>query len=387
MDIKIFTEMLRDKSFQDYKKMKYKYPADFTDFLEALKLYYSELPLRDSDGEGLVFIENHAAVSQSAVKLLLRGQSEYYGVKAVEEEIISTSAIESIDFSRESVRSILKGYAARDEQESRILGLKKGLEFIAEGSNKISEENLYRLYMMAVGDFAQESERLLPGNFYRHDTVYIVSDRIEHTGFPHEGLNACMKALIDFINREDGINDLVKAAVIHFYFACVHPYFNGNGRMARLLHLWFLIQRGYQSALFIPFSSRIEKSRRAYYNAFTQIEQNQRLSGKTDITPFIIYFNENVYSKMQDCASEDSLALYDGLLKSGAVTEKESRLWQFVLSCYGTEEFSTKRLERDFGDAAYATIRAFVLKFERLGLLCGVRYGTRVKYKMNNYNS
>ena len=36
---------------------------------------------------------------------------------------------------------------------------------------------------------------------------------------------------------------------------------------------------------------------------------------------------------------------------------------------YGDAEFSTKQLEKDFGDAAYATIRSFVLKFEKLGLI------------------
>ena len=64
------------------------------------------------------------------------------------------------------------------------------------------------------------------------------------------------------------------------------------------------------------------------------------------------------------------------------VTEKETKLWKFVLSNYGTEEFSTKQLEKDFGDAAYATIRGFVLKFEKLGLFCSVKYGTRFKYKV-----
>ena len=54
----------------------------------------------------------------------------------------------------------------------------------------------------------------------------------------------------------------------------------------------------------------------------------------------------------------------------------------FVLSYYGTGEFSTKQLEKDFKDAAYATIRGFVLKFENLGLLSSVKYRARVKYKV-----
>ena len=64
------------------------------------------------------------------------------------------------------------------------------------------------------------------------------------------------------------------------------------------------------------------------------------------------------------------------------MTEKETKLWKFVLSCYGTGEFSTKQLEKDFGDAAYATIRGFVQKFEKLGLFTSVKYGARVKYKV-----
>ena len=78
----------------------------------------------------------------------------------------------------------------------------------------------------------------------------------------------------------------------------------------------------------------------------------------------------------------DTLSIYKTALQSGNITEKETELWKFVLSFYGIDEFSTKQLEKDFGNAAYATIRAFVLKFERLNLLTSVKYGARVKYKI-----
>lgn len=384
MDIKLFTKILKDKHFTDYQKMKHKYGEDFNAFLQTLEeLYYKTLPLSDFDGNSIVFIENHAAVNQNAVKLLLQAQGKYYGIKAAEDEIIATSAIESIDFSRDSVRRILKGMAPCDEQENRILGIKHGLEFIADTTNKITEENFYKLYMMTVGDFLSGDDKLRDGNFYRHDKVYVVSDRVEHSGLDYKIVPVFMKSLIAFINEEDDINDFIKAAVIHFYIAYVHPYFDGNGRMARLVHLWFLIQKGYQSALFVPFSSHIEKSRKAYYDAYTAIEENKKYSGKIDVTPFILYFINNVYNKInEDCTAVETLTAYDEAVKNGKVTEKETRLWKFVLSCYGTREFSTKRLEKDFGDAAYATIRGFVLKFEELGLLSSVKYGVRVKYKV-----
>ena len=47
---------------------------------------------------------------------------------------------------------------------------------------------------------------------------------------------------------------------------------------------------------------------------------------------------------------------------------------------YGDAEFSTKQLEKDFGDAAYATIRSFVLKFEKLGLIKSTLFGNRLMF-------
>ena len=384
MDIKVFTKMLKDKHFTDYQKMHYKYGEDFKAFLQTLdEMYYKTLPLSDFEGNDIVFIENHATVNQRAVKMLLQARNNHYGIKSAEDEIVATSAIESIDFSRDSVRRILKGMAPNDEQENRILGIKHGLEFIADTDNKITEENIYKLYMMTVGDFLSDDDKLSGGNLYRHDTVYIVGDRVEHSGLDYKKVPQFMRSLVAFINADDDTNDLIKAAIIHFYIGFVHPYFDGNGRIARLVHLWFLVQKGYQSALFIPFSSKIEKSRKAYYDAYTAIEENKAYSGKIDVTPFILYFMNNVYNNMNEGSVDfETLTLYDDAVKNGKVTEKESKLWKFVLSFYGTEEFSTKQLEKDFGDAAYATIRGFVSKFEKLGLLSSAKYGARVKYKV-----
>ena len=164
MDILKFTQMLTDKSFPELKKLKYKYPSDFTGFLAALKeLYYKDIPLRAFDGTPLVYLENYAGVEIRSVKLLLRQQTEGYGVKAAEDEILASSAIESIDFNRDSIRNILKGLAPRDEAETRILGQKKGLDFIAEHGNKITEENLHTLYQMMVGDFLLGDDRVYVG--------------------------------------------------------------------------------------------------------------------------------------------------------------------------------------------------------------------------------
>ena len=307
----------------------------------------------------------------SAAKVLLTPQNntQLYGVKAME-EIVSTFTIEQVDFTRDSVRKILSGLAPTDESESRIFGMKKGLEFISDPANQITEETIHQLYEMAIGAYLPEEDRLLPGHFYRHDSVYVIGAKVEHTGFPWQALPERMGELVAFIREDSEINDLLKAALIHFYMAYLHPYFDGNGRMARLMHLWYLVQQGYSSALFVPLSEYINKSRKGYYDAYTLVEENATISGMLDATPFLAYFIENVYHKLNGVLpTAQTTEAFQTALSHGQVTEKEKALWEFVLSAYGDAEFSTKQLEKDFGNAAYATIRSFVLKFKKLGLL------------------
>lgn len=388
MEAALFAKMLSDPGILDLKKMGYKYGAsDLQEFLALLKHdFYQELPLHDFDGTPMVCLDSVVRISLPAARVLLTPQqsARLYGAKAMEEEIVSTFRIEQVDTSRESVRRILSGQVPKNDEEHCIYGMKLGLEFIADVSHTITEENLFRLYQMTIGDFLPEEDRLLPGNLYRHDSVYIVGNKVEHTGLPWQKLPACMAELVAFA-AEAAQNDLVKAAILHFALAYLHPYFDGNGRMARLLHLWYLVQQGYTSALFVPMSRFIEESRSRYYKAYTLVEQNQQLSGVLDVTPFLTYFAESVYSRLGEGQPQPrTLQAFDEALRQGEVTEKEQALWQFVLTAYGDEEFSTKRLEKDFGDAAYATIRSFVLKFERLGLLTSVRYGNRVKYRVQD---
>lgn len=387
MDAALFAKMLSDPMLVHLKKLKYKYPqANLSEFIALLQDgFYRSLPLYDFHGNPVVYLENAAQLRLSAAKILLTPQNsaQLYGTQAMEREILSTFTIEQIDTSRSSVRRILSGYAPTNEREQRIYGMKRGLEFIADPSNKINEETIYQLYQMVIGAFLPKEDQLLPGQRYRHDHVYIVGDKLEHTGLPWNKLAGYMEQLVAFIQQDSSINDLWKAALIHFYLAYLHPYFDGNGRMARLLHLWYLVQQGYSSALFVPLSEYIEHSRKKYYDAFSLVEQNARISGVLDVTPFLLYFTEEVYHKLRseqpDRVTTDT---FRQALQNGKITEKEHALWQFVLTAYADQPFSTKQLEKDFGNAAYATIRGFVLKFTELGLLRATKFSTRTKYQV-----
>ncbi|HZK39095.1 MAG TPA: Fic family protein, partial [Clostridia bacterium] len=269
MEAALYAKMLNDKSFTDLKKMQYKYSTEaVAQMIELLKqTAYKTLPLKDFEGKELVFLESLTQPGGTVFKTLLTAyaSSEHYGLKAMEDEIHYTLHIENIHSSKESIHRILSGWAPKNEPEDRIFGMKKGLDFISNPGNEMTEENIFKLYMLTVGDFLQEDEKLIPGEYYRHDSVFIVATQVEHQGLDSKRLPAYMTQFVDFIHKEHKMNELSKAAVIHFYFAYLHPYFDGNGRMARLLHLWYLVQQGYSATLFFPFSAFINNSKSKYY--------------------------------------------------------------------------------------------------------------------------
>ena len=65
-----------------------------------------------------------------------------------------------------------------------------------------------------------------------------------HEGIPADKIEGKMNSLFAFIDQDTDMDDLAKAAAIHFYIGYLHPYFDGNGRMARMLHIWYLLQKG-----------------------------------------------------------------------------------------------------------------------------------------------
>lgn len=122
---------------------------------------------------------------------------------------------------------------------------------------------------------------------------------------------------------------------------------------------------------FVSFSQHINQTRKKYYQAYRRIEDNTKISDVIYITPFLIYFAESIYNHIEkeNVQKTNQITRFQDALTDEKSTEKEKDLWNFVLSAYGQQEFSTKQLEKDFGNTAYANIRSFVLKFTEMELL------------------
>ncbi len=94
-----------------------------------------------------------------------------------------------------------------------------------------------------------------------------------------------MKAFIDWFNNEDKLDPVIKAGLAHLWFVTIHPFDDGNGRIARA-HTDMMLARSDGSAQrFYSMSAQIRLERKGYYEI---LEKTQK--GKLDITGWLQWF-------------------------------------------------------------------------------------------------
>ena len=86
-----------------------------------------------------------------------------------------------------------------------------------------------------------------------------------------EDMTDAMSDLEKYINAEDDLDALIRAALIHYQFETIHPFLDGNGRVGRLLITLFLMEKGVLSAPALYISYFLKKNRVEYYDRMTEV--------------------------------------------------------------------------------------------------------------------
>lgn len=135
-----------------------------------------------------------------------------------------------------------------------------------------------------------------PGEF-RSSQNWIGGTRPGNARFvpcPPDKLLDILSSLEKFINEEDNIPSLIKAALIHVQFETIHPFLDGNGRLGRLLITFFLCVKGLLKSPFLYLSLFFKKNRTLYYEHLN----NVRYQG--DWESWIQFFLEGVIETSDD---------------------------------------------------------------------------------------
>ena len=75
-----------------------------------------------------------------------------------------------------------------------------------------------------------------------------------------------MKEFLDWFNKDDGTDLVLKAGIAHLWFVTIHPFDDGNGRIARAIADMVLARSENSAQRFYSMSAQIRQERKAYYD-------------------------------------------------------------------------------------------------------------------------
>lgn len=197
-------------------------------------------------------------------------------------ELEGSMNLENVPTTRTRLEQIKKGSEPRDKNEIIAKNMLDAIEFILS-KPKFNKENLYELYSILSHGCLEDNQKL-NGNFYRNDSVYIG----DYEGCSFEKIDECMDSLFAFVgnnlnNKASDVKEYL-AHICHYYILYIHPYFDYNGRTARMVSFWIsILQDDFSTApLFI--SEAINDDKKRYYDALSETRDMGN-----DMTYFLIY--------------------------------------------------------------------------------------------------
>jgi Fic family protein len=212
-----------------------------------------------------------------------------------------STQIEGNTLTEEEVKQVVmgkSGFPGRERDEKEVRNYFAALEFVEEQLRQdapLSEKLIQSIHGMAYNGIKRQS-------MYR-DGQNVIRDG--KTGaivyMPPEAHDVApmMKTLVQWIDDQITNKELpapIIAALAHYQFATIHPYYDGNGRTARLLTTFILHKTGYGMKGIYSLEEYYAKNLQGYYNALTVGKSHNYYFGRkeADITPFMEYFIEGM---------------------------------------------------------------------------------------------
>lgn len=221
-------------------------------------------------------------------------------VEVICDEALKTSAIEGDYLNRDSLQSSIRRHfgLATDNQKipSAELGIAEMMVDLYETHDQaITHESLFSWHRK----LSQGRTDLENFGAYRTDTSpmqvvsgYVHKPKIHFEAPPSKRMKPEMKLFMEWFNASapgagQALPALTRAGLAHLYFVSIHPFEDGNGRIARALAEKALSQSLGQPTL-IALAQTIEAHRKLYY---AELEKNNK---SMEVTPWLLYFGQTI---------------------------------------------------------------------------------------------
>ena len=206
-----------------------------------------------------------------------------------------------------------------------------------------------------VGKYRTNEEHIVSGMFGREKVHYIAPapERVEGE----------MARFIDWFNKEENISSVIRSAIAHLWFVSIHPFEDGNGRLARILSDMLLARADKSEFRFYNISSQINKDKNHYYDI---LEKTQH--GDGDITEWISWYAGTLSTALDEAENVVSTILNKSFFWQKASTVSLSQRQTDILNIFldGYEAKITSKTWASLGkcskDTAIRDIQDLVAK-------------------------
>jgi len=216
--------------------------------------------------------------------------------------------------------------------------------------------------------------RRLPGTVIKN----MDSNAIVHTPPQSEkDIRDMLKNLEEYLNTETEYDPLIQLALIHFQFESIHPFYDGNGRIGRILNILYLVLKEKINQPKLYLSKYIIENKSKYYDLLKSCNQDI-----TNIEKFVLYILKGVYETSNYTVS--MILRINKLINLTKEAMKE-RLSDIYSDEIVTHIFSYLYTKNEFFRESLSISRPTATKYlkelEREGFLVSERVGKEVVYK------
>lgn len=268
-----------------------------------------------------------------------------------------STMIEGNRLTRQQVAQVIvegQHFPGRERDQEEVRGYYAALdevERLAKVEGPVTEAAVQRLHAQVMGS---GRKRIKPTP-YRDGQNVIRDSRSKAIVYMPPGskdVPGLMAQFVGWINREDDLPVPIKAAITHYQYATIHPYYDGNGRTARLLTTLVLHLRGYGLKGLYALEEYYAQNLQDYYEALTIGPSHNYYMGRADadITKWIRYFVDGMAVSFQKVeAQARAEASRGGEDKTAALRKLDTRQRRALTLFEQSEEITANEIGDLFG--------------------------------------
>ena len=226
-------------------------------------------------------------------------------VEAVTQEIIGSSQIEGVTLNADSVRSSVARHlgletAGNEQSDHYTEGVVNAMMQVTQAfAAPLTAERMFGWHAAFFPTGYSDGYKITVANWRVGDEpMQVVSgpmgkEKVHFVAPSSDMVPAMMEQFTAWCNTPKDTDPILRAAIAHLWFVTIHPFDDGNGRMARTITEMMLARADNSSRRFYSLSAEIMKQRKEYYNA---LEQAQK--GSIDITLWLLWFVKTLHNAL-----------------------------------------------------------------------------------------